>query len=173
MVEARRRVLWHHRHDVRARALWIVVAAALAVPACTEGIEEAADVLESPSVAPAPSVDSGVTPTPSGGIEPAGKAIVVSDPERGVEVLSPVVVAGVAESANGEVLVQVMDAEGMELAAMNAEIDCGAGCRGRFRAELAFFVRSRQRGSVQVLAVGADGAAEHLVKVPVTLVPGV
>lgn len=157
---------------MRARVLSIVVAAALAVPAC-EGIEEAADVLKSPSVAPAPSVDSGVTPMPRGEIEPSGKAIAVSAPERGVEVLSPVVVNGVAESADGELLVQVIDAEGMELAAMNAEIDCGTGCRGRFRAELAFFVPSRQRGWVQVLEAGEDGTVEHRVRVPVTLVPGV
>jgi len=158
---------------VRVRGLCLVIALTAAVPGCTEGLEEAADVLESPSVSPAPSVTGQASAEPTGGVESGGKAIVVAAPERGVEVLSPVVVTGSAESTNGEVLVRVLDAQAMELAAMDAPVSCGAGCRGEFRVELAFFVPSSQRGTVQVLEVGADGAVKHLVKVPVTLVPGV
>ena len=74
------------------------------------------------------------------------------------------------KNSTTEMLVQVMDAQGMELAAIEAEVSCGTACRGEFRVELAFFVQSRQGGTVQVLEVGA---AAHLVEVPVTLVPGV
>jgi hypothetical protein len=69
--------------------------------------------------------------------------------------------------------VRVLDADGLELAAMNVDVSCGSGCRGEFRAELAFFVPVRQAGTVQVRVPDAEGAAADLVEVPVTLVPGV
>jgi hypothetical protein len=87
--------------------------------------------------------------------------------------VSPVVVGGTASTTDGEVLVRVLARDGTELAAVNASIDCGAGCRGTFRAVLAFFAPSRQPGAVQVLEVGPGGSAEHLVEVDVRLVPGV
>ena len=163
----------HHRGDVRVRTLLIAAAVTLGLSACTEGLEEAADVLESPSAPPTLAASGTPSMAPTDAIGRGGKAIAVSAPERGVEVLSPVVIAGVAESASGEVLVQILDAQSTELAAMNAEVGCGAGCRGEYRVELAFFVQSRQEGTVRVSEAGAKGDAEHLVDVPVTLVPGV
>lgn len=162
---------------MRTRSLLLVLLFGGALSACTGGLEEAAEVLETPSaVVPPPATTApSVSPStsPSDGVEPGGKSIVVTAPERNLEILSPVVVAGGAESATGEVFVRVVDAGGLELAAMNAPVSCGSGCRGEFRVELAFFVQARQDGLVQVFEVGPAGAAEHLVEVPVTLVPGV
>lgn len=140
-----------------------VLALALAATACTGGIEESTEALETPSV----------TPSASAPASPSAGSIVVRAPRPDDDIISPVVVAGTARTAGGEVLVRVLARDGTELAAMNAPIDCGTGCRGTFRAELAFFAPSRQPGAVQVLEVGPGGAAEHLVEVPVRLVPGV
>lgn len=140
-----------------------VLALALAAAACTGGIEESTEALETPSV----------TPSASAPASSSAGSIVVRAPRPDDDIISPVVVAGTARTAGGEVLVRVLARDGTELAAMNAPIDCGTGCRGTFRAELAFFAPSRQPGAVQVLEVGPGGAAEHLVEVTVRLVPGV
>jgi len=159
---------------VRRRAL-LLTALTLAAGACTRGIEEAAQVLETPSVAP--SASATVTPSPSpSASEPASPTepdIVIRTPRPDDDVFSPVVVSGTATSASGEVLVRVLAEDGTELAAMNVTIDCGAGCEGTFRTQLAFFAPARQPGTVQVFEVGPGGSAEHLAEVDVTLVPGV
>ncbi|HET9722997.1 MAG TPA: Gmad2 immunoglobulin-like domain-containing protein [Actinomycetota bacterium] len=147
-----------HRLLVAATA----AALALAAVACTGGIEGSTEALDSPST----------TPSPSASVPSAG-TIVVRAPMPGDDVVSPVVVSGSARTASGEVLVRVLARDGTELAAMNTPIDCGDACRGTFRAALAFYAPSRQPGAVQVLEVGQGGSAEHLVEVPVRLVPGV
>lgn len=148
-----------HRLLVAATA----AALALAAVACTGGIEGSTEALDSPST----------TPSPSASVPPSAGTIVVRAPMPGDDVVSPVVVSGSARTASGEVLVRVLARDGTELAAMNAPIDCGDACRGTFRAALAFYAPSRQPGAVQVLEVGQGGSAEHLVEVPVRLVPGV
>jgi len=139
----------------------------LLLAACTRGLERAAEVLQSvsPSGAGVPSPSATASPVPSGTIR-------IRAPHEGDDVLSPVVVRGVAATEGGEVLVRVLDAQGVELAAMNAEIGCGAGCRGRFEARLAFYVPERQAGAVQALEIGPGGIVTQLAEVPVTLVPG-
>ncbi|HEX5949985.1 MAG TPA: Gmad2 immunoglobulin-like domain-containing protein [Actinomycetota bacterium] len=140
-----------------------VLALALAAAACTGRIEERIEALETPAV----------TPSASASVSLSAGSIVVRAPSPEDDVISPVVVTGTARTANGQVLVQVLGRYGTELAAMNVPIDCGAGCRGTFRAELVFFASSRQPGAVQVLEVGPGGSAEHLVEVPVRIVAGV
>lgn len=140
-----------------------VVALSLAAAACTAGIEEGAEALGS----------SSATASASTPVEPSAGSIVVRAPRPDDDVISPVVVSGTASTANGEVLVQVLDRDGTELAAMDVPIDCGAGCRGAFRAELVFFAPSPRPGAVQVLEVGPSGSAVHLVEVPVRIVAGV
>lgn len=145
------------------RLLALIAALALTAAACTGGIEESTEALETPSTTPS----VGASASPSAG------SIVVRAPRPGDDILSPVVVTGKARTANGQVLVRVLARDGTELAAIEASIDCGAGCLGTYRAELAFFAPSRQAGAVQVLEVGPGGAAEHLAEVRVMLVPGV
>ena len=156
-------------------ALALTVTAPVA-SACTGGIEEAADVLRSAtpsaSTSASSSRSSSISTSPSGSPSPTEAPIVVRTPRQGDDVLSPVVVSGRAISASGVVLVEVLDAQGMQIAAMNAKIDCGASCRGAFSARLAFFAPERQSGTIQVLEVGAGGSTEHLAEVEVTLIPG-
>ena len=97
----------------------------------------------------------------------------IRTPRPDDDVFSPVVVSGTAISASGEVHVRVVAEDGTELAAMDVTIDCGAGCEGVFRTQLAFFAPARQPGIVQVFEVGPGGSAEHLAEVDVTLIPGV
>lgn len=135
----------------------------LALPGCTDAFREAAETLESPRT-------PGPIPTPSR-LVPGGD-IRIRSPREGDDVLSPVVVRGVASTASGEVLVRVVDGTGTELAAMNTPIACVAGCRGRFEARLAFYVPTRTPGAVQALEVESDGTIVQLAEVGVTLVPG-
>ncbi|MGE5459691.1 MAG: Gmad2 immunoglobulin-like domain-containing protein [Solirubrobacterales bacterium] len=153
---------------MRRHTLVLVLAVtAVIAAACTRGIERAADVLAGPSHTPA------LSTTPSVSFTPSPSAIRIRTPRGGDDVLSPVVVSGTAISDAGKVVVDLLDAQGMELAAMYVPIDCGSACRGRFRAELAFYVAARQTGTIEVYEVGPGGVAEHLVQVHVTLVPGV
>ncbi len=156
---------WHHRAVVRVKPL----AAALlvgALAACTRGFGETTESLTSPSAStPAPTA----SPSPSRVGRPA---IVVRVPVAQGVVRSPVTVSGTAYVFEGVVSIRILDAEGNELAAINALASCGAGCRGRFRARVAFFVEFVQPGTIQVFEVSqADGSALNLVEIPVRLAP--
>jgi hypothetical protein len=158
---------------VLRRALVPVIAVLAA--ACTGGIEEAAEELSpSPSSSRSTSATSSsasVSPGPDG--SPSGEAaIVVLAPASGDQVGSPVTIAGTAEVFEGTVAIRLLDAEGQELAAGFATTSCGSGCRGDYSTDLSFFVEDRQDGSVEVFEIGAeDGSVQHLVRVPVVLVP--
>jgi hypothetical protein len=167
---------------MRSRIVVLMIVVSAGAVACTEGIERGAEALgsRSPTTPPAPSVSISVSPSASGTTSPSaepgsptGEPIFVEAPLLDDQILSPVVVRGVARTSSGSVLVRIVDATGMEVASMNVEVDCGAGCSGGFRVALAFFVESTQPGTVQVFEVGDGGTAKHLVEVPVTLVPGV
>lgn len=145
--------------------------AALVLVACTRGFERSAEALRSPAVSEAsPSGTTGTTTSPAP--SSPGGTIRIRAPRAGDEVASPVEVRGVAATAEGEVLVRVVDAQGTDLGAMYVEITCGAGCRGRFEARLAFYVPVRQTGLVQALELGPGGVVAQLAEIPVTLVPG-
>ncbi len=140
--------------------------ALLLLVGCTRGLERATEALER---TPPPGTS---TASPWVSVSPSG-TIRIRVPRPDDEVLSPVTIRGVAATADGRVLVRVVDAEGSELAAMEVGIGCGAGCRGRFEARLAFYVPGRMPGAVQALALGPGGVVSQLAEVPVTLVPGV
>jgi hypothetical protein len=164
---------------VRARIAVLAMTMAVLAAGCTEGLREGTRALGTPSISASASASASTSPSPTPSPSPTasgpgkGKPIVVQSPVEGDQILSPVVVRGEAESASGAVAVRILDAEGNELVAMNADVSCGASCRGVFRAALAFFVQAEQDGTVQVWEPGSGGMAKHLVEVPVVLVPGV
>lgn len=151
---------WHHRPVRRSAVLLALVVLA----SCTRGLERATEALRTPPSA-APSASATASPRPTGTIR-------IRVPREGDEVLSPVSVRGVAATQGGRVLIRVVDARGTELAAMNVAVGCGAGCRGRSEARLAFYVPTRREGVVQALELGPGGVVVQLDEVPVTLVPG-
>lgn len=124
----------------------------------------------SPSGTGAPCLPSDVS-TPSPG--PDGKpAIVVTSPRPCQEVTSPVTVRGSADVFEAMVSIQILDANRNQLGALNTMASCGTGCRGTYRAKVAFFSPSRQNGTVQVFEVSAkNGQPINVVSIPVVLVP--
>jgi hypothetical protein len=98
-------------------------------------------------------------------------AIAIETPPNDGEVSSPVSVTGTAEVAGSEVTVRVLDHDGFELAAIEADVDCERACPGTFSTELFFFVERRGPGWVEVSGEATHGVAVSLV--PVVLLPGV
>jgi Immunoglobulin-like domain of bacterial spore germination len=163
---------------VRARLLGIAILVTALAAACSSGVERASEALgttptatahpTSPDPTASGSSATSTTPTPA-----MGRAIVVESPLPGDQVISPAVVRGRAVSADGHVVVRVLDVDGNELSAMNAPISCGVNCRGVFRVPMAFFAPAQGPGTIQIYELGPDGEPAHVVEVPVTLVPGV
>lgn len=96
-------------------------------------------------------------------------AIAIETPLDGGEVSNPVSVTGMAEVAGREVTVRVLDHEGFELAAIEADVECEQACPGTFSTELFFFVEHRDAGWVEVSGETDHGLAVSLV--PVVLFP--
>jgi hypothetical protein len=149
---------------VRARV--VLCLALLGTAACTRGFEEAASSL---TIAPTISASAPASPSASPG---ASGSIVVRRPAPQAEVSSPVKIVGVAEVTGDAVTIEIFDAIGELLAAVNAHPSCGSGCRGRFATTLAFVTPERQRGTVAVFEAAGDGSVTNLVRVPVILEPG-
>lgn len=141
----------------------------IALAACTGGLERGAEAISrspTPSVAPAPGTTAATGST-------RDRTIVVRSPQSGDEVVSPVEVSGTADVFEATVSISILDANGVPLASTSTSASCGSGCRGTYATSIAFFVEARQPGTIQVFERSAeDGTAQHLVEVPVTLVPG-
>jgi hypothetical protein len=155
---------------VRIRpAIWVLVLATAS--GCSQGLDRGGEALRTPprSTAAAP----GPTPTGSSGSTDARGGVRVERPQPDAEIFSPALVRGTATTTSGQVAIRILDEDGTELAAANVEVSCGADCRGAFETQLAFFVPSRRRGTVQVFEPDPDGRIRRLVEVPVTLIPGV
>jgi Immunoglobulin-like domain of bacterial spore germination len=125
---------------------------------------------------PVDDLTAAITPTPA--ITSAAALVPRQDPAIAIEtplddgeVSSPVSVTGTAEVAGREVTVRVLDHDGFELAAIEADVDCEQACPGTFSTELFFFVERRGPGWVEVSGESAHGVAVSLV--PVVLFPGV
>ncbi len=149
------------------RTFLLLLLAAFGGIGCTRGIEESSAALESPRTS--------ATATPAPAVTTSGSAvgkppIIVRTPLEGDEVVSPLVVRGTAEVEGGHLYVQIIGADGTELAAIAATTSCTAGCRGGFRTTLAFFIPERQGGSVVVSGSTGDASGVS-VQVPLTLVP--
>jgi Immunoglobulin-like domain of bacterial spore germination/Sporulation and spore germination len=96
--------------------------------------------------------------------------IVVTDPAIGQQVTSPVIVTGTADVFEATVSVRVLDSAGREIATAFTTATCGTGCRGDYRATVAYRLAESQAGTVEVYELSPrDGARVHVVAVPVAL----
>ena len=157
---------------MRSGVLVVMIALGVFGSACTQPLERATEALTvtpSPS-RPGPAASMNTTTQPPG----AGRLpIVVRTPRPGDEVVSPITIDGTADILESTLSIRILDARGQELAATFTTSTCGSGCRGAFSAELSFFVRQRQAGTVEVFGASAEeGSSRHVVSVPVVLVPG-
>jgi hypothetical protein len=99
-------------------------------------------------------------------------AIIVTDPEPGDRVSSPVPIAGTADVFEATVSILILDADGDVLASTFTNATCGTGCRGTFSTQVSFDVATEQRGTIRVYEVSAkDGSQINVVNIPVTLTP--
>jgi hypothetical protein len=103
--------------------------------------------------------------------------IVVTSPEQGASVSSPVMVSGTASVFEGTVQLRVLDAEGEVIARSFATATAGAPERGDFSKEVEFTVAETQDGVVEAFEQNAASAGEgsqgqlFKVEVPVRLEP--
>ena len=97
-------------------------------------------------------------------------SIRIKTPPVGGEVGTPVSVTGTADVADAELTVRVLGEDHNELAAIVVGASCGDGCRGRFGAQLYYFIERRQPGTIEVSGIGPDGE-RALASVPVVLLP--
>lgn len=98
--------------------------------------------------------------------------ILVTEPQMGERVSSPVTVRGTANVFEATVSMRLVDAEGKRLARSFTTATCGTGCRGTFEHELTFEVDREQHGVLEVWQASAeDGSKMDVVKIAVTLVP--
>jgi sporulation and spore germination protein/immunoglobulin-like protein involved in spore germination len=101
-------------------------------------------------------------------------AIVVDKPASDARVSSGAVVSGTANVFEANVGVEVLNRSGRELAKTFTTASCGTGCVGKFSVPVHFEVASEQPGTIVVHDDDAAGTGTppHIVRVPVTLVPG-
>jgi hypothetical protein len=110
------------------------------------------------------------------GAEPpvtASDRIEVLSPAPDTRVSSPVIVSGTADVFEATVSIRILDGMNNVIADTFTTATCGSGCRGDFEAEVPFSVGTEQPGVIQVFEESAeDGSRLHVVRIPVTLVPG-
>ena len=142
----------------------------VALAACTK-VNDVTGAL-SPSPGSPSARPSGAT---GGSVAPDGKpAIVVRTPRSGDDVVSGVTVSGTAFTRSGKVAIEILGDDGRQLAASLADTSCGANCRGRFSADLAFIVVGREDGIIRLYEPSPqDGTALSTTELTVGLVPGV
>lgn len=139
----------------------VLAALGLLVAGCTKVERVTTELTTSPRV---PASAPGASPT-----EVASPAIDIETPLANTEAGSPVSITGTADVVDASLTVQILDANGIQLAATVVEASCGDGCRGTFATELFFFVERRQPGTIEVSGVSDAGRA--LASVPVVIVP--
>lgn len=99
-------------------------------------------------------------------------AIVVTAPQCDQEVQSPFVVEGTASVFEAAFVIVVRDAQGRELASVNALASEAEPARGDFAEEVTFSVDSRQQGTIEAYSGSPrDGSIINLFSVPVVLLP--
>ncbi|MFO7697062.1 MAG: Gmad2 immunoglobulin-like domain-containing protein [Anaerolineae bacterium] len=126
----------------------------------------------SPTVALAPTVTVSVAPTAP--LDPRGEeVIVISQPDNGSRVTSPVRVEGLGGPTFEQNLgVRLLLDDGTVLAVVGVTIDADLGQRGAYALDLPFSVSEERQGFIQVFDASArDGGILHLTSVGVTLLP--
>ena len=100
-------------------------------------------------------------------------AILVTSPALNQSVGSPVVIRGSANVFEANVGVEILDQNGNVLVDTFTTATCGSGCRGTFRARVAFEVDREQMGTIVVHDDDAAGSGTfpHEVRIPVRLLP--
>ncbi|MEV4483727.1 Gmad2 immunoglobulin-like domain-containing protein [Micromonospora coxensis] len=96
--------------------------------------------------------------------------ILVTEPTVGQRVGTPVTVTGTADVYEATVSIRILDATGRVVGAGFTTATCGSGCRGDYRAQIAYRLPRAGPGTVEVYEVSPeDGSRTHLVTVAVTL----
>jgi Immunoglobulin-like domain of bacterial spore germination len=142
-----------------ARLLPSLVLGACVLGGCSSAVDDV-----TAAITPTPATTSAATLAPR-----QDPAIAIETPLDDGEVSTPVSVTGTAGVAGAQVTVRVLDHDGFELAAIEAEVDCEQACPGTFSTEVFFFVQRRDAGWVEVSGETDHGLAVLLV--PVVLFP--
>lgn len=121
--------------------------------------------------------DDGYGDGDTGGTGGGEARIVVTSPEHGASVSSPITISGTASVFEGTVQLRVLDAEGEVIARAFATATAGAPERGDFSKEVEFTVGEAQDGVVEAFEQNAASPGEgsqrqqFKVEVPVKLEP--
>jgi predicted secreted protein len=101
------------------------------------------------------------------------EAILILEPGPGSRLISPLRVAGMADSTfEQHLLLRLVLDDGTEIAAGPVIIQSELGSRGPFEGELAFTVAGERNALIQISSQSArDGGITHLASVGVTLAP--
>ena len=100
-------------------------------------------------------------------------AITVTSLQPGDVVSTPVTIAGSANVFEGTVRVRIFDAINNQIVDTFTTATCGSGCEGTFSIEVEFSVAEEQAGEIVVFEEDAEtGKPTHVVRIPVTLMPG-
>jgi Sporulation and spore germination/Immunoglobulin-like domain of bacterial spore germination len=99
--------------------------------------------------------------------------ILVTSPALNQEVGSPVVLRGSANVFEANVGIEILDENGDMLAQTFTTATCGTGCRGTFRARVAYDVDTAQDGTIVLHDDDAAGTGTfpNEVRIPVRLLP--
>jgi hypothetical protein len=111
-------------------------------------------------------------PMRRGDFEDLTPPIVVTSPQPGDDVSSPVQIAGTANVFEATVSIRIRGEGGEILFEGFTTATCGTGCRGSYSTTAKVSVSHEQPGVIEVFEDSAeDGSDIHMVKVPVTLSP--
>lgn len=126
-----------------------------------------------PAMPTPPPVSTPVVAPPPGESPCAGgcEVLTILSPTVGITVTSPLQVTGLGASADGELILRVLDASGFEIGLGSAAASEAISVAGPFTGAVTFAVpASSQRGRLQVYSVDpTDGAIAHLASVVVSL----
>lgn len=123
-------------------------------------------------VQPTPTETPAATPTPP--LEPDPRPeeeILILEPGPGSRVLSPVRVAGEADSTfEQNLVVRIILDDGIELVQVSTTIQADLGLRGPFEVEVPFTVTGERQAFIQIYSTSArDGGITHLSSVGITI----
>ena len=95
----------------------------------------------------------------------------VTSPQSGDEVSSPVSIKGNADVFEATVSIDILDSAGKRIVRTFTTATCGTGCRGTFFKDVPFTVEATQPGTILVYESSAeDGKPINVVDIAVTLV---